>query len=333
MKSKITIKEIADLAKTSKTTVSFYLNGKFNNMSLNTRKNIEKIIKKYNYTPNSMARGLSTNKSKIIGVIVGDISNSYSSQLVKGIENKLNEEEYQIAICTTNYDSQKEIIAIDKLIAMGVDGIIIQATKHLKFDKYKDLKNIAFIDSHNDLGQDYISVKSDNFNSVYNCIKEIQKKDYYNEYIIIGANMDNLTTINERVDGFIKALDSSDIVIKKLIIHKNFNEKNLKNKLMKKIDLDKKTLIFSPNCWMLPIIYKALNIYASYIPSKIALLGFDNIEWVNFVTPAITTIVQPAFEQGYKLAENLIKVVNGEKLEKNTETFMCDINWKESIIL
>lgn len=87
-KSKITIKDIAEMAGTSKTTVSFYLNGKTEKMSEETKQRIEQVIRETNYCPSIVARSLNSKNSKLIGILIGDITNSFSNQIVKGIESE-----------------------------------------------------------------------------------------------------------------------------------------------------------------------------------------------------------------------------------------------------
>jgi len=72
MARKITINDIAKIAGVSKTTVSFYLNGRFEKMSQETKERIEKAIEKTNYRPNAMARSLNYKATQLIGVIIGD---------------------------------------------------------------------------------------------------------------------------------------------------------------------------------------------------------------------------------------------------------------------
>ncbi|MBR5005066.1 MAG: LacI family DNA-binding transcriptional regulator, partial [Erysipelotrichaceae bacterium] len=82
----MTISDIAKLAGVSKTTVSFYLNGKYEKMSEETRQRIEKVIEKTGYEPSVVARSLNFKQTKLIGVIIGDITNSFANQIVKGID-------------------------------------------------------------------------------------------------------------------------------------------------------------------------------------------------------------------------------------------------------
>ena len=103
-RKKLTIKDIALKANTSKTTVSFYLNEKFDKMSYDTRKRIEKVIEETNYTPNIMAQSLKSKKSRLIGVIVADITNPFSNNIVKGIDDIARKEDYQIIFGNSNFE-------------------------------------------------------------------------------------------------------------------------------------------------------------------------------------------------------------------------------------
>ncbi|WP_349399024.1 LacI family DNA-binding transcriptional regulator, partial [Clostridium perfringens] len=96
--AKLTINDIAKKAKTSKTTVSFYLNGKFDKMSPDTKRRIEQVIEETNYSPNIMARSLKLKKSNLIGVVVADITNPFSSNIVKGIGEITRRKGYQILV-------------------------------------------------------------------------------------------------------------------------------------------------------------------------------------------------------------------------------------------
>ena len=129
---KVTIKDIADMAGTSKTTVSFYLNGKYEKMSAETKVKIEKVIKETNYSPSIVARSLTSKKMNLIGVIVADISNPFSSTIVKGIDKVARKEDYQIIVGSSNYDFYYEEKYINRMLDMGVDGFIVHYTQFHK---------------------------------------------------------------------------------------------------------------------------------------------------------------------------------------------------------
>lgn len=333
---KITINDIAKMAKTSKTTVSFYLNNKFDAMSEETKNRIKKVIDETNYSPSLVARSLSMSKTNLIGVIIGDITNVFSNQIVKGIEAYLNKYNYQIIIGNSNYEYERESKLIDKFIQIGVEGFIVQPTTNFLplIEKIKRSgKQLAFIDSNLE-NDEVVSIKSDNYNSVYKCMETIVNKNKYDRYIMIGASPAELSTRKERAKGFIDSLEIKNIPFHNIIVSNEPTIEEVKRKLLTKLLDNKKTLIFVPNCWLLPIVNQVLDIYRDKMPKNIGLVGFDNIEWCKFVCPKITTIVQPAYEEGYLVAEYLVNMIEKkeEVLEKKV-TLMCNVNWEKSVEL
>lgn len=83
---KITITDIAQLSNTSKTTVSFYLNKKFEKMSEEIGQRIEEVVKETGYKPSALARSMNSKRTNLIGVLIGDITHTFANQIVKGIE-------------------------------------------------------------------------------------------------------------------------------------------------------------------------------------------------------------------------------------------------------
>lgn len=332
---KITINDIAKMTNTSKTTVSFYLNNKFDGMSLKTKDKIKKAIEETGYVPNLLARSLSVSKTNLIGVIIGDITNVFSNQLVKGIEACTNKYNYQIIIGNSNYDHEREKTLVEKFLQIGVDGFIVQPTTKFSplIDRIKQSdKSLIFIDSNLE-NDEVVSVKSDNYNSVYNCMEEIIKNRKYNKYIIIGGKLSELSTRKERARGFIESLQKYELEFKNIEVTNNASKDEILEKLLPNIDILHKTLIFVPNCWLLPVINEVLDIYRHKIPENIGVVGFDNTEWCKFVSPRITTIVQPAYDEGFLVAENIIKMIENKEIEDRKITLMCDVSWEQSVNL
>jgi len=125
-----TINEVAAKAKVSKTTISRYLNGKYEYMSVETKERIEKVIEELNYRPSNIARSLKAKNSGVIGCIIADIGSPFSSIVVKGINYVCNKEGYRVLFANTDNDPENEIKSIESLIDSKVDGLIINTTGH-----------------------------------------------------------------------------------------------------------------------------------------------------------------------------------------------------------
>lgn len=330
---KITIKDIAEMAQTSKTTVSFYLNGKYEKMSQETRQKIEKVIDETNYKPSIVARGLNSKQTHLIGVLIGDITNSFSSQIVKGIEDIAHKNGYQVIIGNSNYDQESEDRYIESMLLLGVDGFIIQPTSH--FRKYSRIindkkKHMVFFDSQ--LYEHRTSwVKTNNYDAVYDTTLACLKKGY-EKCILITADTSRLSTRIERASGFIDALEDSNKSYASLIIEDEQTDlEHIKQFLQTEIQTEEKTLVFVPNCWALPLVFTIMK-ELQFTSPHVGLLGFDNTEWTGLSSPSITTIVQPAFEEGQQATKILIDQIEGRNQEDKQQVLDCHVIWRESTL-
>ncbi len=125
-----TIGDVAREAGVSKTTISRYLSGQFDSISEQTRKRIEQTIADLKYRPNRMARGLKRDRSFSIGMIVADITNPFSTSILRGVEDVCTKHGYSLMVCNTDNDPVKEKEYIMMLQAHRIDGLIINSTGH-----------------------------------------------------------------------------------------------------------------------------------------------------------------------------------------------------------
>ena len=333
MDNKITINEIAKLAGVSKTTISFYLNGKTQRISLKTQNRIATIIKQTNFQPNLAARCLNSKSSKLIGVLISDITNTFSNQIVKGIETIASKYNYQVIVGNSEYSYQREENYIEQMLSMGVAGFIVQPTAQFRKLSKKLLKlnkPLVFFDSKlYDLKSNWI--KTNNYEATYETIVKCIIKGYESFYLIT-ADPQLISTRLERVSGFIDALADYNFNYKTFILENDrVDFKMLHNFFESTLNGSKKSLVFVPNCWALPDIYLALKQYRNNMP-QIGLIGFDNLEWVNFSSPSITTIIQPAFKEGEEAAKIVIDQIEGKNKLDNQKILNCYVNWNESTL-
>lgn len=329
--SKVTIKDIAQMAQTSKTTVSFYLNGKFEKMSAETRIRIEEIIKETKYTPSMLARGLTSKKLNLIGVIVADITNPFSSTIVKGIDHIARKEDYQIIVGSSNLDHKYESNYVDKMLAMGVDGFIVQPT--IEFNELvskikSNGKEIVFIDSISD---DFTGkwVKTNNYEITVEAVNKLIEKGY-EKFTLITENPEILNVRLERIEGFKETLNNKNISYSVEIVDKDASTEVIEEVINKSIEADKKNLFFAINGKVLQKIYNVVKGNGFDIPNEVGIIGFDNWEWTHYATPSVTTIDQPTFEEGKYAAEILIDSIENKNSKMESKAFKCSIEWKDS---
>ncbi|WP_455137882.1 LacI family DNA-binding transcriptional regulator [Thermophilibacter sp.] len=331
-KKRITIKDIAEMAKTSKTTVSFYLNGKTERMSEDTQKRIKRVIEKTGYAPNPLARGMNSKASQLIGVVIGDITNTFSNRIVKGIGSVADERDYRLLVCSSNYDAESERAYIDRLLSIGVDGFIVQPTS-----QFKEIagsieaagKKLVFFDSK---FYDFASswVKTDNYEASYRTVKACIERGY-RRFLLIAAPPQLLSSRIERFSGFVDALEQEGTGFTQFEIgSSSVDVEALRSFLRTNIDGETPTLVFAPNCWALPDIYVAMREFYALMPQKVGLVGFDNFEWATLASPSVTCIEQPAFEEGREAARILLDLMDSDERGAVHQELGCEVQWRAS---
>ena len=125
----VTIKVVAKDAGVSIATVSRVLNKNYP-VSAELEKRVMQSIKKLNYYPNSVARSLKFDSTLSIGLIVSDISNSFFSMISRSVENVVMHKNYDLIVCSTDNQRDKELSYIQLLMSKKVDGLIINASGH-----------------------------------------------------------------------------------------------------------------------------------------------------------------------------------------------------------
>src|SRR5690606_20931338 len=119
----ITIYDVAREANVSMATVSRVVNGN-PNVKPATRKKVLEVIERLGYRPNAVARGLASKRTTTVGVIIPDISSAFFSELARGIEDIANMYHYNIIICNSDQQKQKELQLSETLLEKQVDGLL-----------------------------------------------------------------------------------------------------------------------------------------------------------------------------------------------------------------
>lgn len=328
-KKRITINDIATMAGTSKTTVSFYLNGKTERMSEATQERIKAAIAKTGYEPSPIARGMNAKRTQLLGVIIGDITNTFSNQIVKGIEGVAAKAGYRVLVSSSNHSRTDERAYIDRLLAVGVDGFIVQPTAQFKeISKIiEDAgKQLVFFDSK---FYDFASnwVKTDNYEATSRAVGECVRKGY-RRFLLVAAPPQLLSSRIERTSGFVDALEAAEMGFTQFEIENDeVDVEKLREFLRANIDGTTPTLVFAPNCWALPDVYVAMREFYPLMPTHVGLLGFDNTEWAGVASPSVSVVTQPAFEEGAEACRILLDLIQNKGDVDPHRVLDCHVRW------
>src|SRR5215217_998864 len=129
-----TLIDIASSVGVAPMTVSRVINGK-GYASEETRKRVLKVAKQMNYRRNGLARNLKRQSTETVGLVLGDISNPYSTELANAIRETLSVRGYNLFICISEQSAKEDIIAFDSLVDHSVEGIIVATRSNKGGDK------------------------------------------------------------------------------------------------------------------------------------------------------------------------------------------------------
>lgn len=325
----VTIKDIAYLAGVSKTTVSKVINNKDDSISKSTRDKILQIMKEQNYVPNKLAQSLVTKRTKTIGLLIPDIRNPFFTDISRGAEDFARKEGYNIIFCNTDEDYEKEVECVSMLCEKMIDGIIFAPSSNTSDKKhlYSDLKTpVVLVDRKIELANAKGIVKVDNKNGTYEGTKHLIKQGHRNILYLSGPLKNDIS--KERLQGYIMALEKSDILVKEENIVEGEYKYEWAYEFIKNLDEIKYTAICCGNDLIAIGAIQALKEKKFKIPEDVSVVGFDDIETAKLIDPSLTTIRQPAYEMGEKASEILI-----DNLKNNSGESAKTITFKQQLII
>ena len=331
----LNIKVIAEKAGVSTATVSRVLSD-FPGVKEKTKKKVMKIISELNYEVDGIARSLRQKKTFKIGVIVENVLSQFYSVLAKSIEDIANKYGYSVILCNGDDDSEKELNYLKVLRSSRVDGIIIAPTgKNAGYINNLLQSNIKIVLVDRLIeGVDCDAVLVDNEKGAYTAVKYLIDKGY-KKIAIIDGFIDR-TTGKERLKGYLRALNGNNIPRNDDFIKiKDFKKRSgivFANELLE--NKNKPEAIFVANLDLTLGAILSIKSLGLKIPDDIAVIGFDDSDWAQILTPPLTTISQPVYDLGATAAEMLIKNIENDnsKKEKSIVTFNTKLIERGSVI-
>jgi LacI family transcriptional regulator, kdg operon repressor len=324
--AKVTIYDVAREAGVSKTSVSRYLGGRYNELSDKTKKKIEETIKRMNYRPNTMARGLKLGQSHLIGMIVADITNPYSTAILRGAEDLCNQNGYSLMICNTDNNPVKELEYIKMLQSHRIEGLIINTTGGSNEALYQVKEEyhipVVLIDRKvPELELDTVGL--DNQQATTSAVSYLVKQGY-ERIAFFSQSIHKVSTRYDRFMAFQETLRNlQHPSIDDVFEIQSDQEETVKLQLQKYFESSngQSRAILAANSVVLLKIIVQLQLQGFTIPNDVAIMGFDNPEWVAVVGSGITTIEQPTYQIGVTAMETLLKRMNGENSLPQTISF------------
>ena len=322
MKKKASIHDIARHLKVSATTVSFVLNGKAEEkrISSDLEKRIMKYVRDTGYQPNHVAKSLRTGKSKIIGMLVEDISDPFFSSIARVIEGNAYKLGYKIFYSSTENDDEKTKALIKVLRERQVDGYIIAPPPGIE-EEVRSLMSdglpvILFDRYFPSLATTNVVV--DNFDGSYAAMAHFLENGY--KHIGFVTLESEQTQMLDRLKGYNKAVTENKL--KSHICKIPYNSPHdqivgsINAFLEKHSSLD--AVLFATNYLAVGGL-EAIKRQGRRIPDDIAVIGFDDNTHFSLFSPAVTAVAQPVQQISETVIKKLIGRLSGkEQLPEKT---------------
>ena len=308
-----TITDVAREAKVGKTSVSRYLNGEFDSLSEALRLRIQQAIRTLGFRPNQMARGLKRGRTRMVGMVVADISNPYSVEVMRGVEAACQKQGFMLMVCNSDNQLELEKRYLDLLTNYRVEGLVInpiglpeedlasisntglplviidRRAVHLQCDMVGlDNRQAATLATQHLLQQGFQAIHF--FTEPIGQISSRSEREQALRQVVAAAGKGYSASTTE--------LDVADSAA-------------LADALRKTLKSKKRSAIFAGNGRMLLNVALGLQQLGARWPEDIGLLGFDDPTWAALAGSGITGIRQPTFDIGHAALDFLVQRIDG----------------------
>lgn len=314
-----TIKDIAKRSGLGLATISKYING--GNVREKNRIAIEAAINELGFTVNEYARGLRTNRSRTIGVVIPEFSNIFITTILSATEDILRNSGYSMIVCDCRTDEERERQAIQFMLNKHVDGIINMPVandgSHLYPVMEKEIP-IVLIDRMIRGLQDKVNaVLVDNIKASEDATNMLIQAGHSSIGIILGP--ENIFTSQQRLLGYNQAFIHNSIIPRERYIQfSDYTTQGGYESAVRLLSHEKPSALFVTNYEMTLGTIIAINDLHLSIPGDIALIGFDNMQLSKVIKPKLTIVAQPLEEIASTAADILLSAL--DKDEPNQES-------------
>lgn len=308
---KVVMKDVAESCGVSIATVSKVLNGKDRSINEETRRKILDAVERMGYVQNSVAKGLRTQRTNMIGFILPDISNPFFSEIARGIEDYARQRNFGVLISNTNGDAEQEYENFKRLTSRMVDGVIFTRTMKLQYmDEYSSVGlPIVVVDREIDFrGSGMGAIMVNTQQGIYDATNILicrgcQKIAFISAYY---------TSNHDRFDSYCRALKEHGLpVLPELVFRRDYDISTGYDGMTRILESTGADGVICGNDLIAVGAYDAIQKKGLSVPKDIRVFGFDDIYFSQFISPRLTTVHQPAYEMGEEAARMLIHHIEG----------------------
>jgi LacI family transcriptional regulator len=323
---KPTIYDVAREAGVSIATVSKVINGT-GRISAETRRKVAKIMQQLDYQPSVVASALTGKSTFTIGLLIPDLANPFFAEMARSIEDRGHELGFNLVICSTDNNPEREALYITLLKQKRVDGIIIAtgiSNEALLKNLVKQKVPIALIARDMPaLAAD--SVLVDDFIGGYQATSHLIGLGH-RKIAVISEHL-GLMSSKERVRGYRHALEEAGIPYdESMVCVSDFTVEGGRRCTKALLQSDRPpTAVFACNDLLAIGAVQAARESGLVIPRDMSVVGFDNTVLATIIDPPLTTVAQPIQQMGRQVMDLLVQEIRKEKRVKQRAILLPEL--------
>lgn len=311
------IAEIAQICNVSKATVSRVINNSPNGVGEETRQRVLKTIEELKYRPNTLARGVATSRSCMVGLVVPDVSNFFYPKVIRGVMDYMDSKGYSVILANSDYTPEKEAKQLLHMIDKRVDGIILcsgVSNREFLADFKKYNVPLALMGRTFDNSLSVTGITGDN-------VKGSTKSAAYllrggNRRIVYVEGNPDTSGSRQRLEGYRKAHAVAGVPVDEaLIVHGDYSieygQQVVLDLLDKKLEFD---AIMTGSDLIAIGIVNQLQACGLRVPEDVEVIGYDNIELASVVTPMLSTVSKPHYRMAQHISRQMLQIIEGEQV-------------------
>jgi LacI family transcriptional regulator len=313
----VTIRDVANKAGVSVTTVSRVLNGKDDISELTIQK-VQAVVEELGYASSLAARGMRSRRTNLLGLILHDVASLYSQEIMRGVNQAIAKIDKDLIIYTSGgldreNVAQHERYYVTLLNGSITDGAIMVTPTATQFTTHAPL---VIIDPNNE-SPDYPAIIATNQEGALAAMSYLTDLGHRRIGHIAGEM--KLISANQRLQGYKDGLAAAGIPLNQDLIEiGDYTTETAVICARKLLSLpNRPTAIFAANDVSAIGVYQAAREFGLQIPADLSVIGFDNLREAVYLTPPLTTLDQSIEKMGTMATEMIVKLVKGESLPIN----------------
>jgi LacI family transcriptional regulator len=316
-KARATIREIASAAGVSIATVSRVLNER-PGVAAETRGAVLRVVRDHGFTANRSARALSGGRTGLIGVMLPIVAAPYFASILSGASEALYEQDMRMVLCPTLHHHERELALLDRLMHGTTDGAVLMLPEESNAElKVLRRRGYAFVivDPRVALDEGIPAVSAANASGARAATEHLLSLGHRRIGAITGPR--SYLASSERLSGYEGALAAAGVLPDPAImLESTFDIEGGAKAASRLLDAaDPPTAIFAFNDNNAIGALRVARERGIRVPEELSIVGFDDSEMSEVVTPALTTVRQPLAEMGRMAVSLLMRVLDNQRLE------------------